>query len=99
MRRLPRLNPILPSGTPAARAGSKSSLKGGHPEGNIGQRVRIRTCGGGGVAGLCAPTPPSIPISPLQTLDSAASRANPLGPRRKAEKREKELGKRRRING
>jgi len=55
--------------------------------------VRVQTHGGGGVAGLCAPTPSSIPIMPRQTLDSPASRANPLGPRCKAEKREKELGK------
>jgi hypothetical protein len=32
MRRLPRLNPILPSGTPAAGAGSKSSLRASHED-------------------------------------------------------------------
>jgi hypothetical protein len=55
-------------GAASAGTGSTSSLKGGHPGGNVGRRVRARRHRSDRGSGLRAPTPAAIPIAPLQSM-------------------------------
>src|ERR1017187_8841264 len=61
LRRVPRC------GAAAAATGSKSSLKGRSPGGNVVRPGRARRNRSGRGAGLCATTPAAIPIAPLHT--------------------------------
>src|ERR1035438_1718673 len=59
-----RRGPTLSFGAAAARAPSKSSLKGGHPEENVGRLVRARRHRSDRGSGLCAPTPAAFALRP-----------------------------------
>jgi len=70
-------NRVSRRGAVVAATGSKSSLRGRSPGGNVGRRVRARRHRSDRRSGLCATTPAAIPIAPLHWPSRSGSLTAP----------------------